>query len=240
MSFRIYNLEEVAQYLHLTHTDVETLVKRQEIPFEKRGDRLVFRKQEIETWASQRILGFEARRLADYHQKSTHATRDLFASGAILPLMIKQEHIAPALAAKTRASVLRELVHLAQSTGLVMDERELLTSLEEREALCSTALPGGLAVPHPRHYQHYLFETSFMVVGRTLQGIFFGAPDNQPTDLFFLICCQDERFHLHSLARLCLVAQKTELLTQLRDAPDAEAMHACLLAYEVEALNGKR
>ena len=239
MPFRLLSLDELAEYLHLSRPDIEVLVKRQEIPFEKRGDRVMFRKQEIEAWASQRILGLEDKRLDEYHQKSTHGTRDLFESGPILPALLKAEHIAAAMAAKTRASLLRELVAVAESTGLVMDARELLKSLEEREGLCSTALPGGLAVPHPRYHQAYLFETSFIAVGRTLQGIHFGAPDGQPTDLFFLICCQDDRFHLHGLARLCLMVQKTELLSKLREAEDAAAMHECLMACEQEALQGK-
>ena len=236
MPFRELGLEEVADYLHLTQADVRALLKNQEIPHEQRGGRMVFRKREIETWASQRILGLGEKRLAEYHQKSTQGTRHLLADGVLLPRMLKPEYIGATLAAKTRASLLRELVSLAESTGLVMDPRELLKSLEEREALCSTALPGGMAVPHPRHYQHYLFEGSFIVVGRALQEIHFGGPDGQPTDLFFLICCQDDRFHLHTLARLCLMAQKTEMLACLREAPDAAAMYECLVTCESEAL----
>jgi mannitol/fructose-specific phosphotransferase system IIA component (Ntr-type) len=91
-------------------------------------------------------------------------------------------------------------------------------------------------VPDP-----YLFETPFIVLGRTVQEIFFGAPDAQPTSLFFLICCQDGRLHLHTLARLCLMGQKTAILDQLRQSPDAESMHAALLAAEEEALaEGRR
>jgi hypothetical protein len=62
----------------------------------------------------------------------------------------------------------------------------------------------------------------------------FGVPDGQPTRLFFLICCQDDGLHLHVLARLCLMAQKTSLLEQLRQAPDAESMHRSILAAETE------
>jgi excisionase family DNA binding protein len=236
MPFRELNVEEAAQYLHLARSDLETLAKRGEIPVEKRGDRLVFRRKEIDAWASQRILGFADRGLSEYHQKSTHGTREIVPSEAILPAMVKLEHIAPAMAAKTKSSLLRELVLLAGSTGLVADPRDLLKSLEEREALCSTGLPGGLAIPHPRYHEHYMFEDSFIIVGRTLQEIHFGAPDGRSTDLFFLLCCQDERLHLHLLARLCLVAMKTEVLAGLRDAADAEAMHHCLTACEAEAL----
>jgi mannitol/fructose-specific phosphotransferase system IIA component (Ntr-type) len=93
-------------------------------------------------------------------------------------------------------------------------------------------MPGGVAFLHPRQQQPYLLQSSFMVLGRTIQPIHFGAPDDRPTDLFFLLCCQDEVLHLHTLARLCLIVLKTELLDQLRAGTDADAMHECLLNAE--------
>ena len=69
-----------------------------------------------------------------------------------------------------------------------------------------------------------------------MQEIPFGAPDGHPTSLFILICCQDDRFHLHTLARLCLMALTTDLLAQLRQAPEARTMRDCLLSAEQEVL----
>jgi mannitol/fructose-specific phosphotransferase system IIA component (Ntr-type) len=85
-----------------------------------------------------------------------------------------------------------------------------------------------------------MFESSFLVVARTLQEIHFGAPDGRPTDLFFLVCCQEDRLHLHTLARICVMVMKTDLLTQLRMAEDAAQMHTVLLEAEVAALADRR
>jgi mannitol/fructose-specific phosphotransferase system IIA component (Ntr-type) len=128
------------------------------------------------------------------------------------------------------------LVDLADKTRQVTDRGALLESLEAREALGSTAVPGGLSLPHPRFHDPYLFATSFLVVGRPIQEIYFGAPDGGPTDLFFLICCQDDRLHLLVLARLCLLAQKTDLLEHLRVAPDAGGMRDSLITAEQQLL----
>ena len=236
MPFRLLDLDGVANYLHLTPADIEQRVKNREIPFEKRGDRIVFRKREIDAWASQRILGLPGQRLADYHQKSTRHTRNILPKESILPEMLQSGVIASAMTSKTKASVLRDLVALAEKTGNLCDPKALLASLEAREKLCSTAVPGGFALPHPRAHEPYQFETSFIVVGRTVQEIHFAAPDGQPTYLFFLLCCQDDRLHLHTLARLCLLAQKTKLLDQLREAPDAETMRNSIIAAEQEIL----
>jgi PTS system nitrogen regulatory IIA component len=240
MPFQLLNLDEVANYLHLTPADVEQRVKNREIPFEKRGDRIVFRKRDIDAWASQRILGLPGPRLADYHQETTRFTRKILPQATILPEMLQSGAVASAMTSKTRASVLRDLVALAEKTGNLGDPKTLLASLEAREELCSTAVPGGFALPHPRSHEPYLFEVSFLVVGRPIQEIHFGAPDGLPTQLFFLLCCQDDRLHLHTLARLCLIALKTKALDQLRDAADAQTMRDVLMAAEQEILADRK
>jgi len=236
MPYRTFNLEEAARYLHLERSDLERLVKNQDIPFERRGDRLVFRKVDLDSWVSPRILGLEGRRLTEYHQQTSRDARPLLPHEAILPELIRPEFIDPALPAKTKASVLREMVALAQKTGQVCDRAALLAGLEGREKLCSTGLPGGLALLHTRTPEAYLFEAAFIVLGRTPQEIPFGAPDGRPTDLFFLLACPDDRLHLHTLARLCLMVQKSDLLAGLRQAAGPDAMHECLLASEKSVL----
>jgi nitrogen PTS system EIIA component len=240
MPYRTFGADEVARYLHLSRADLDRLVKDQDIPFEKHGERVVFRKVEIDAWASQRILGLQGRPLAEYHQKSSNGARQMLAHEAIMPQMVQPEFIDPALPAKTKASVLRKMAALAEKTGRVCDPEALQLGLDAREELCSTGLPGGLALLHARNPESYLFETSFLVLGRTVQQIPFGAPDGQPTNLFFLIGCPDDHMHLHTLARLCLMAQKTDMLVDLRQAVDATAMCEHLIAAEQTVLENHR
>ena len=241
MPFRTLNLDEVAEHLNMTGADIERLVKDGDIPFEKRGDRVVFRQVDIDAWASQRILKFSGSRLAEYHQKTSQRSRKLLQREALLPELIRPDYIAPAMTAKTKASIVRDLAAVADRTGLVCDATELVASLLAREKLCSTAMPGGVAFLHPRQQQPYLLQSSFVVLGRTIQPIHFGSPDGQPTDLFFLLCCQSDFLHLHALARLCMMVQKTDLLTELRAGADASTLHEGLLRAEqtvIAALGG--
>ena len=239
MPHRTLNPDEVAQYLHLGAAEIERLVKDREIPFETRGGRVVFRVADIDDWASRRILGFNGVRLAEYHRKSSERTRQLLRRETLLSELIRPQFIAPAMTAKTKASALRDLAALADHTGLLNDVAELVATLQAREQLCSTAVPGGVAFLHPRSPQPYLFQASFLVFGRTLQPIHFGSPDGQPTDLFFLLCCQDDKLHLHTLARLCLMALKTDSLQRLRaTAADSVALHETLLAAEQSVTRG--
>jgi mannitol/fructose-specific phosphotransferase system IIA component (Ntr-type)/predicted DNA-binding transcriptional regulator AlpA len=240
MPYRTLDLAAAADYLHVTRSELEQLVKTTEIPHQDRGGRLVFFRGEIDAWASQRILGLPPKRLAAYHQKSTQGTRPVFSQEALLPELLQSNFITATMLSKTKKSVIRDLVAMAEATGRVMDPAGLVASIEERESLCSTGLPGGIALLHCRNHQPYRFEDSFIVLGRTMQEIHFGAPDGRPTWLFFLICCQDERIHLHTLARLCLIVQQTDIVAQLLAAPDATTMYAALLAAEQTALTDKK
>lgn len=232
MPHRIFSLQETADYLHLAKTELEELVRQHQIPFEQRGARRIFRKKDLDAWASQRILGFSKKHLTSYHKITSAKIHDLSRHHAIISELVSLDHIHPAMTSKTKPSLLRDIVRRAEQTQLIVYPRELLHSLQEREQLCSTALPDGIALPHPRHQEPYMFEDSFIVIGKTVQPIPFGATDGKNTDLFFLICCQDDRIHLHVLARICLMCKQTALLFNLRGAPDAAAIHAGIIEAE--------
>jgi nitrogen PTS system EIIA component len=238
MPHRTFTLKEVAEYLHISRADIEQLARRKEIPFIMQGDRCVFRKIDIDAWASRRILGFSDQQLTDYHKGTSAKSHDLSAKHAILPELIQPGFINADLAAKTKSSVVREMVALADSTGLLNFPDDLLIGIEEREKMCSTALAGGIALLHMAVHESYISDDSFIVLARAIQAIPFGSPDGQTTDLFFLICAQDDRIHLHTLARLCMMCYHTSLLMDLREAESAEAMHKILLNAENQVIKG--
>ena len=236
MPHRTLTIDELAEHLHVARRHVERLIKEGDIPCSMRGGRMIFQRDEVDAWASQRLLRLPGESLDWYHKKTMQGTRQLFPRAALVPVLIDPGYIDLALTAKTKAAVIRDLVGLAERTGRVFDPRELRDSVEAREALCSTALPGGLALLHARQHRSFRFEGSFLVLGRTIQPIPFGAPDGRASRLFFLLCCEDERIHLHALARLCLLAVKTNVLADLLEAPDAATAFAALVAAEIAVL----
>jgi excisionase family DNA binding protein len=240
MPHRAFTLEQLAAYLHISRDAAERLVRETDIPHAQRGGRLLFQRGEIDAWASQRILGMPDKRLDAYHEQSMRGTREIFPDDALIPQLLAPGSIDLALTSKTKASVLRDLVKLGERTGHVLDSKELLGSMQEREALGSTALPGGIALLHARHHAEYRFDTSFLALGRTVQAVPFGAPDGQPTQIFFLIGCEDERIHLHTLARLCLLAVKTKVIDRLFEVETADEAYDVLVTAEQQVLPGGR
>jgi nitrogen PTS system EIIA component len=233
MPHRVICAREVAEMLRITPEEVERRAREGELPCEPSGGRVVFRRNAIETWASEHILKSGAGRLRELHPSGADIGEDpgvagLLAAGAILPR----------LDARTKPSVLRALLAAAEATGRVNDPAALRESVEARERLCSTALPGGVAVPHPLHHAPYQFEGSFIILARTAQRVPFGAPDGLTTDLFWLLCCDDERAHLRWLARVCMLCHHTSLLVELRELDEAADMQAAVTRAELDLASG--
>ena len=236
MPHREFSLEEAARYLHLTVDDLQARARAGDVPGRLAGGRWLFRRHAVDEWASRHILELPGAKLEDYHHRSSAAALDLSPERAILPELVSAEWCRPAMQARTRASVLRELVDLADRTGRLNDKEALLNGLEERERQVSTALAGGVAIPHPAHYDPYLFEGSFVVVAHTVQPIPFGSPLGECPDVFLLLCCPDDRLHLHVLARLCMICHHTDALEQVRAAATPDAIREALLAAERRVL----
>lgn len=211
-------------------------MRRNEIPHEKVGERATFRRIEIDAWASQRLLGMRGEEVQDFHENSTARHHDLSNQHALIPELMKPEYIDHHLAVKTRNAAIRGMVDLANRTSLVIYPEDLLSGVDEREKMGSTALPGGLALMHPPHHDPYMFEDTFIVLGRAPSPIPFGSPDGRLTDLFFLVCSQDDKIHLHLLARLSMMCFHTPLLLDLHEAMDREAMYEVLVASEAEVI----
>lgn len=232
MPHRTLTLHELADYLHLGEGDIRLLVKRHEIPYRQQGADYVFPSNEIDRWASQRLLGMPDKEMTAFHKRSTTNVHDLSERHALIPDLMQPNYILPALEGKSKAKVIRNMVDLATSTDKVWDEEALLRGVEAREELFSTGMPCGAALLHPSHHEPYMFEDSFVVLGRSCQPILFGAPGGAYTRFFFLICSQDDRIHLHLLARISMICRGTEVLDHMMDAESSGEMYDLLVAAE--------
>jgi PTS system nitrogen regulatory IIA component len=99
--------------------------------------------------------------------------------------------------------------------------------LVDREALASTAIGEGVAIPHGK-----LPAVTEIVacLGRVPAGVDFDAMDKQPTYLFFVLVAPESSTgaHLKALARISRVFKDASFRRRLLDAPDADAMYAVI------------
>ena len=83
---------------------------------------------------------------------------------------------------RLKEEVLEELTDLFMNTGQIRNRNKFHHDLMSRERKASTALGGGLAVPHVRSMQPRQF---CMVFARSHDGVEFDSPDGEPVHLIF-------------------------------------------------------
>jgi len=231
MPYRSMSLEDFAEHVGMDVRQVRRLADRGSLPAQKVGGQWRFNRAEVTEWLQQEMPSFDERRLITLEQAMGGE-----ASGMTVTELIGLEGIDVALVANTRASVLRELVNLADRTGRLYDAKGLLQAVQERESMCSTALPHGVAIPHPRQPMPYVSSEPIICVARLTRGLGFGSPYRDLTQLFFLICCHDDRHHLRVLARLVrLLDEHTIHRIMAVEAP--EDLLACLIEKESQVVS---
>ncbi len=86
--------------------------------------------------------------------------------------------------ARTKDAILEEIVGAVSGSPDIQDLKALLSAVREREALLSTGIGLGIAIPHAR----IPAVTRFVVaVGRCAQGVEFGSIDGKPVTIVVLI-----------------------------------------------------
>ena len=138
--------------------------------------------------------------------------------------LIARDMIVPALAGTDKRAILEELAaHVARHQPRI-DRAALTRVLVDREALASTAIGEGVAIPHGK-----LAAVSEIVacLGRAPAGVDFDSMDKQPTYLFFVLVAPESSTgaHLKALARISRVFKDAAFRRRLRDAADADAMY---------------
>ncbi len=228
------NEKQVAAYLHMDVRDLVKLASRGRIPCRRVGQGFQFRKGQVDHWIEAHLHTLDKDRLAGIERGVTAHHGQDHAELEVCPL-IPPNGLAVPLGARTRGGVLRDMIALAESAGLVYDRDDLLDEICKREELCSTALAGEVAMPHPRHPLPYDIAESFIIVGLAPGGIPFGSADGSLTRLFFLICCKDDQTHLHVLARLARMLHDPQHIDMLIDAQTPEQMRQSLIELEAAA-----
>ncbi|MCK4340529.1 MAG: PTS sugar transporter subunit IIA [Phycisphaerae bacterium] len=227
MPYRNMTLDQLARHMGMDARILRKWAEKGKLPGRMIGGEWRFNRAALLDWLQREMHSFD-----DEHIRSLERAMREAREGRLIGAYLATEAVEMTLPARTRASVLRELVRVAERTGLVYCAAEIVLALEDREALGSTALPRGIAFPHPLRPLTYATAEPLVCLARVPAGIPFGAPDGKLTDLFVLVCANDERLHLGLLARLAMMFN-TDLPDALRQADDAD--EALQLMLETEA-----
>lgn len=214
MGNEMMDLEEAARYLQRDAREVGKMADRGHLPGQKVGGKWRFSRAEINHWIETHLPDYSEQQLRELESRGAAEE----GGGPVVSAYLTATTTAVPLPASTRASVLKELVRLAEQTWQVYDPEAVLEAVRQREDMGSTALESGVAIPHPRRPMPNALGESLVAYGRTGSGIPFAAAGGGLTDIFFLVLCRDDRTHLRVLARLARLLLRSGFVEELRSA----------------------
>jgi fructose-specific phosphotransferase system IIA component len=139
---------------------------------------------------------------------------------ALVDLIIPEVVKVP-LTARDKPGVIDELIQVLKDAGKIEDKDRVADAIHKREAMGSTGLELGIAVPHAK--SEAVRELT-MSLGIAPQGIEFDALDGKPSKLFFLILAAPDQSgpHIEALAEIAKLSKSKAFLNALINATSAQ------------------
>ncbi len=140
--------------------------------------------------------------------------------------LLDRRAITPKVSASSKRQALSLVAEMA-ARRFDLDAGEVLDALLAREAVGSTGVGSGVAVPHARLKALDRMRGVFL---RLEAPVDFDAVDDQPVDLIFALLAPEAAGseHLQALARVARLLRRADLREQLRQAHSADAVYALL------------
>ena len=155
-----------------------------------------------------------------------------------LSQLLSSRHILPDLQAEHRLDAIDELLgHLIAVGDLDAQwKEEICESLHQREAMISTGVGAGVAIPHA--FSDHIDEV-IGVFGRSRKGVDFDSHDQEKVHFMVLFISPKKSYqkHLLALAAIARLFTKIDTRQKLMLATDAEELFS-LFRHKNFVLNG--
>ncbi len=216
-------VRDAARMLDLSERVVQERIEKGELPSQCVNGRYFLNRDELIEWAT--THGFSVALPADQVEPMPTLSDALAAGG-----------IVHGLPGKDKDTVLR---HLVESMPLPADvDPDFLHSvLMAREALGSTAVGDGVAVPHPRSPILLRVPTALVTLCFLESPIDFGALDGKPVQALFSMISPNTRVHLHLLSVLAFALRDSGFRKALARRAGTEEILAAVRRLEAHAVS---
>jgi len=147
-----------------------------------------------------------------------------------------QDMIIPELKFQDSESVLKEMVSFLKRKNKIAKEKELYEKLNQREKLGSTAIGGGVAIPHCKLKEA---KNPIVMLAISKKGVDFHSLDGKPSHIFFLVVSSPDNpsLNLQILAAIAhLVRKSNSLLKKILEAENISVIMD-VIREEEERLN---
>ncbi|MDO4289004.1 MAG: fructose-specific PTS transporter subunit EIIC [Eubacterium sp.] len=127
----------------------------------------------------------------------------------------------------TKDEIIGEMAALLDKDGVLSDKQAFIDAIYEREALSTTGIGMGIAIPHAKTAA---VKTPRVAVGISKKGFDFESEDGEPVHLIFMIAVtdKDNNLHLDTLGKLSGKLMHEEFTEALKNAKSQEEVIALL------------
>ena len=153
--------------------------------------------------------------------------------GHILSNALKRGDVHYDIAGSNREEVLKAVVDILPLPQ-EMDRQHLFEMLWAREAMASTAIGGGIAIPHVRNPIVLHIDQPVITMCFLKSPIDFKALDRKPVFILFIVFSPSVKIHLALLARLAFCLQDPKLQDYLHRRAPREEILADFLVLEAQ------
>lgn len=146
--------------------------------------------------------------------------------------LLSRESILLGAAPKSKTEAIDLLIDLQVKGGKIADREEYKKGILAREAMSSTAVGEGIAIPHAKSEAVKAPSLAAMTVP---EGVDYQAMDGEPSNLLFMIAAPNNGdVHLEVLSRLMTLLMDEDFRAKLLAAADAGEFLAAIDAAEKE------
>lgn len=227
-----FDIDSLAEFLHITPAEARKMAERGRVPGKKIGGQWKFFREEIHSWFENRIGVSDEKELVQVEKVLEIQSSKQLVDSFHIPDMMPTELVFVPLLARTKPKVIQLLCNKVADTGVLWDPDKMGEAIRKREDLHPTALENGVAMLHPRRPMTNILGDAFIALGVTTNGIAFGGPRGTLTDIFFLIGSTDEAVHLRVLARLSRLIREPDFLSNLRSLSNSLDAHQCIVEFD--------
>lgn len=145
--------------------------------------------------------------------------------------IMSAELVVADLKAKTRDSVLEEIVGQIVTVVREVDATSAFRVLIERERIGSTGVGQGIAIPHAKLSS---LSRAIACFGRSVGGVDFGSLDGKPAHLFLTLLVPEgsSGIHLKALARASRLLKDADFRKKLVELDSAPALWDAICAKD--------
>ncbi len=146
--------------------------------------------------------------------------------------LLTPQAITTRLQATGKREAIAELVQLLESAHGIHSQGEILDRVLRREAMMSTGIGNGVAIPHGKAR---LVDRLVAACGVSAQGIDFESADGEPATLFVLLVAPESggALHVKVLANISRLLKEEPVRRSLRESSGPDAFFAALKAAEM-------